>query len=97
MHAAHARDGSDVEHISKSEHHRRGEHHGQQRVEPDAVPERPGQERGQDQEGAVRDVDHVHHAEDQREPGGEQRVGAADQQAEEEVLDELGHPGGPVT
>ena len=39
----------------------------------------------------MRDVDDVHHAEDQRETGGEQRVDAADQHAERQRLEQLGH------
>ena len=62
-----------------------------QRVEPDRGPERVGQERRQDQEGAVRDVDHAHDAEDQRQARREQRIDAADEETEDQRLDELRH------
>src|SRR5918994_2145686 len=62
-----------------------------ERIEPGLTPQRPGDERREDQERAVRDVDHVHHAEDQREPGGEQGIHAADQQAKDQGLKKLRH------
>ena len=45
----------------------------------------------QDQQRAVRDVDDVHDAEDQRQPARHQGVDAADQQPEHECLHQLGH------
>jgi hypothetical protein len=56
-------------------------------------PDRVRQERREDQECPVRDVDDVHHAEDQRQARRHQRVHAADQQAEDDRLDELRHDG----
>ncbi len=45
------------------------------------VAERQRDERGEDRQVAVGEVDEAHHAERQREPGGEQRVEAAEQDA----------------
>jgi hypothetical protein len=92
--AAHPLHRERIEQPAEAEHQRRREHHRDQRVDPGRVPGRVGEERGQDQERPVRDVDHTHDAEDQRQARCEQGVRPADQQAEDDRLDELSHPGG---
>ena len=61
-------------------------HPQQQRVDPRAVPQPPRQVRRHDQQHAVGEVDHPHHAEDQREAGRHQRVDAAGQHTEDQGL-----------
>ena len=68
----------------------RGQHR-HQRVEPRRRPDRVGDERRQDQERAVRDVDHAHDAEDQRQARRQQRVRPPISRPRTIDLDELGH------
>jgi hypothetical protein len=47
---------------------------GVERLEAEDVPYLPGEQRAEDQEGSLRDVDHVEHTEDQRDSRGEEGV-----------------------
>ena len=87
-------DQQPVGHPAEAEDHRRRDQHPQQGIQPELVPQGVGDERAEDHEGTVRDVDHPHHPEDQGEAAGDQGVDATDQQAEDEGLDELGHDPG---
>jgi hypothetical protein len=62
-------------------HHRHHHAEREQRIEAELLDAHDGEEGGQDAEVAVREVHQPHHAEDQREPGGEERVEAAEQDA----------------
>src|SRR6266540_4274001 len=64
---------------------------GEDRVEPGAPPQLEGEQRRQDQQGALGDVDDPHHAEHQGQAGGQQRVHPADEQTEDDGLDGVGH------
>ena len=78
------RDHALVEQPADAEHHRRRDDHASRIGSiPVSSPEPPGDERDQDQERALGDVDDVHDAEDQRQAGRHQRVDAADEQPED--------------
>src|SRR6185437_10455716 len=80
-----------VEHPAQGEHHRRGDHGREDRVDAGLPPQEPRHSRDQDEERALGDVDDPHDPEDQGQPGGHQRVHAADEDPEDEDLDELRH------
>jgi len=63
----------------------------EQRVQACAVHQLPVDERGRDQDGAVRHVDDPEDAHDQAEPQGEAGVDATQQEAVRQRLDQLLH------
>ena len=79
-----------LESDAREEEQRHGDHQRQQRVDAEALVDVPRQVRREHQERGVRDHHDPHHAEVQREPGGEQRVEPAQQDAEDEALEEQG-------
>ena len=89
-----------VEHLqlkqeTDREHDRQGDERGDERVEPERGDEGQNEEGGEHDEIAVSQIDQAHDAEDQREPGGEERVEPAEQNALDQRVDEAHHPTAP--
>ena len=77
-----------LQRVAERGHEGRHQEQREERVEPRRLHHHDREERGQDAEIAVSQVDDAHHPEDEREPGGEERVEAA----EEEALEDGVHP-----
>src|SRR6185437_13437236 len=80
-----------VEQPSDTEHHRRHDQAEQDRIGTGGRPHPPREVGDHDEEGALRDVDDPHHAEDERQAAGHQRVDAADQESQHDRLRQLRH------
>ena len=78
-----------LQHVADRRHDRRHDDDGEQRIEPERVGGHQRDIGGEHDQVAVRDVDEAHHAEDQREPGGEHGVEPADQHALDDDVDPL--------
>jgi hypothetical protein len=76
-----------LEQPADAEHQRHHHRQRPQRVDGHGVDDRQGDERGHDRQVAVGQVDQPHHPEHQRQPGGEQRVQAAEQQPLDDDVD----------
>ena len=70
-----------LQHVAEAHHHRHDDDQGQERVDAGGVDQHQRQERSEDAQVAVGQVDQAHDAEDQRQAGREQGVEAAEQHA----------------
>jgi hypothetical protein len=69
-----------LERVAERGHDGHDEGQGDERIQPERLPHDHREERGQDAEVAVGQVDDAHHPEDEREAGGEERVEPAQQE-----------------
>ncbi len=77
--------------VADCRHHRHDDDQRQQRRQAQPLRHRERDEGGQHDQVAMRDVDQPHDAEDQRQPGGEQRIEPAEQDALQHGVDPLHH------
>ena len=81
---ADAADDEAVERPADAEHHERQQRQGEQRIEMQLRGEQPGAEHRDHQQRAMREVDDVQHAVDQRQPECHERIDATGQQSADE-------------
>ena len=78
-----------LQRVADPRHHRHDDDQADERMHAGAVEHGETEEGGEHDQVAVRDVDQPHHAEDQREPGREQRVEPAQQHALDDGVEPL--------
>ena len=76
-----------LERVAERGHERHHQDQREERVEPERLHHDDGEERGQDAEVAVGQVDDAHDPEDERQAGGEERVEPAEQEALQDGVD----------
>ena len=76
-----------LQHVADRRHHRHHDDERDERIEAERVGRHQRDVGGEHDQVAVRDVDQPHHAEDQRQPGGEHGVEPAEQHALHDDVD----------
>jgi hypothetical protein len=80
-----------VKNPPNQEHRWGGQQYQRQGIDTECLPYRPSKECSENKEGAVGDIDNVHHSEDQGEARGKQGIYAPYQQAQSQRLSKLVH------